>query len=148
MQRLVLFAFGSCGALWLCACPGTLSNPEAFEDAGAQTKDAETILAESCGTSDCHDASAQAQAGLDLLSPNVEGRVVDVNATGLGCGNEILVVPGDPDSSYLLQKILNVPGICGLPMPVVGLLSAAETETIRQWIEDLGNSEEGIPDGG
>jgi hypothetical protein len=125
-----------------------LSNPEDFEDAGVQNKDAETILAETCGTNGCHDASAQAQAGLDLSSPNVQDRVVDVNATGLGCGNEILVVPGDPDSSYLFQKVLNTLGICGLPMPVVGALSSTETETIRRWIVELGTSDGAIPDGG
>lgn len=148
MQRFVLYLFGSCSALLLCACPGTLSNPEAFEDAGVQTKNAETIFAESCGTGGCHDDSLQAQAGLDLLSANLESRVVDVNATGLGCGDEILIVPGDPDASYLFQKVLNSVGICGLPMPVVGALSPTEIETIRQWIIDLGSLDGGTANGG
>lgn len=148
MQRIVVCGVLLCVASWLGACPGTLSNPEAFEDGGVQLKDAETIFAQSCGTSGCHDASLQAQAGLDLSSPNVEDRVVDVYATGIGCGNEILVVAGDPDSSYLFQKILNTPGICGLPMPVVGSLDSTEIEVIRQWIIDLGGSTAASTGGG
>ncbi|HSN81940.1 MAG TPA: hypothetical protein VLS88_05145 [Polyangiales bacterium] len=148
MRRFVSFAFGLGSVLVLGACPGGLSNPEDFGDGGVSIEDAETILAESCGTTGCHDSSPQAQAGLDLLSPNVESRVVDVNAIGIGCTDEILVVAGDPDSSYLLDKILNTPGICGLPMPVLGSLSAEETDTIREWIIDLGGSAEATPDGG
>lgn len=148
MRRFVFWAVLLCMASWLGACPGTLSNPQDFEDGGVQRKDAETIFAESCGTSGCHDDSLQAQAGLDLWSPNVEARVVDVFATGIGCGDEILVVAGDPDSSYLFQKILNTPGICGLPMPVVGALDSTEIETIRQWIIDLGGSSAASANGG
>jgi hypothetical protein len=148
MQRFVFWSVGLCLAAALGGCPGTLSNPEAFDDGGVALKDAETIFGESCGTSGCHDDSLQAQAGLDLLSPDVAARVVDVNATGIGCGNEILVVAGDPDSSYLFQKILNTPGICGLPMPVVGALDSTDIETIRQWIIDLDGSGGATADGG
>lgn len=148
MRRFVSFALGLGSALVLGACPGSLSNPEDFGDGGVSIEDAETILAESCGTTGCHDSSAQAQAGLDLLSPNVESRVVDVNAIGIGCSDEILVVAGDPDASYLLDKILNTPGICGLPMPILGSLSSEEIDTIREWIIDLGGSVEATPDGG
>jgi hypothetical protein len=59
-----------------------------------------------------------------------------------------LVVAGDPDGSYLLDKVLDTPGICGLPMPVVGTLTPSETEVLRQWIIDLGDSIGSVPDGG
>jgi hypothetical protein len=134
--------------LLLTACPGSLSNRDAFEDGGVEIKDAETILAESCGTTGCHDDSAQAQEGLDLISPDVESRLVNVNAEGSGCGNRILVVAGDPDSSYLMDKISKTPGICGTQMPVVGILPANEAEVLRQWIVDLGDSPAETPDGG
>ncbi len=132
----------------LAGCPAGLSNPEDFVDGGSTEKDAETILAESCGTTNCHDASPQAQAGLDLVSPNVESRVVEVNAVGAGCENAILVVAGDPDGSYLMDKILVTPGICGPQMPLEGSLSANEIEILQQWIIDLGGSGGGTPDGG
>ena len=148
MKRFALLTFGACSSLMLAGCPAGLSNPEDFVDGGSTAQDAETILAESCGTTNCHDASAQAQAGLDLVSPNVESRVVEVNAVGAGCESTILVVAGDPDGSYLMDKILVTPGICGLQMPLVGSLSANEIEVLQQWIIDLGGSGGGTPDGG
>jgi hypothetical protein len=124
----------------LAGCPGTLSDPGAFADAGSEIKDAETILAESCGTTGCHDSSNQAQAGLDLISPGVESRVVDVNASTPPCTDRILVVAGDPDQSYLLDKVINALGICGTKMPIVGDLEQEEIDVIEQWIIDLGGS--------
>ena len=148
MHRLIKLAVGVCAAFVLSACPGSLSNPNDFGDGGMELKDAETILAESCGTTGCHDDTAQAQAGLDLLSPNVESRVVDVNSTVAACASRILVVAGAPDSSYLIDKVLNVPGICGLQMPVIGTLPADEIEVLRQWIIDLGAASGSTLDGG
>lgn len=140
--------FGLCSALLFAGCAGNLSNPEDFIDGGATVKDAETILADSCGRATCHDSTPQAQAGLDLVSPNVDSRVVGVSAVGAGCESDILVVAGDPDASYLLGKVLVTPGMCGLQMPLVGSLSASEVDTLRQWIMDLGGSDGGTPDGG
>ena len=148
MHRLIKLAVGVCAAFVLSACPGSLSNPNDFGDGGMELKDAETILAESCGTTGCHDDTSQAQAGLDLLSPNVESRVVDVNSTVAACASRILVVAGDPDSSYLMDKVLNVPGICGLQMPFIGTLPADEIEVLRPWIIDLGASSGSTLDGG
>ena len=148
MKRFASLTFGLCSILVFAGCAGSLSNPEDFIDGGTSPKSAEMVLADSCGTVGCHDDSPQPEAGLDLLSPNVESRVVGVNATGVGCESEILVVAGGPDGSYLLDKVLNTPGICGLSMPVVGTLSASEIEILRQWIIDLGGSGGGTPDGG
>lgn len=149
MGRFVLALLGLFPVIVLGGCPGNLSDGGAFGgDGGVVTKDAETVLAESCGTTGCHDDTAQAQAGLDLISPNVEDRVVDVNAVGIGCSSRILVVAGDPDSSYLIDKVLNTPGICGLQMPVVGSLPPEDIEVLRDWIVDLGAFSEETLDGG
>ena len=48
-------------------------------------------------------------------------------------------MPGDLNNSYLLKKLLDVPGICGSPMPIVGSLTGEEIEVLRQWIVDLGS---------
>ena len=148
MERFALFTFGVCSVVVLAGCPGSLSNPGDFIDGGSAPKSAEMVLADTCGIPGCHDATMQAQAGLDLVSPGVAGRVVDMNAVGLGCESDILVVAGDPDGSYLMDKVLNAPGICGLFMPTVGVLTAEEEETLRQWIIDLGGSSGGTLDGG
>ena len=126
-------------------CPGSLSNPEDFMDGGTS---AAMLLADGCGTDGCHDDSLDPEAGLDLLSPNVESRVVNVNAMGEGCENDILVVAGEPDRSYLLDKVLDAPGICDFAMPIADTLSASEIEILREWIIDLGGSGAGTPDGG
>jgi hypothetical protein len=151
MKGFALFTCRASAALvvvLVVGCPAGLSNPEDFIDGGSIEKDAETILAESCGTMGCHDASPQPQAELDLISPNVESRVVDKDAVGQGCETSILVVAGDPDGSYLLDKVLNLPTICGLQMPLVGSLPPDEIEILRQWIIDLGDSSGEAPDGG
>jgi len=148
MKSFASLALALCLALVFAGCAANLSNPEDFMDGGTSPKSAEMIFADSCGTTGCHDNSPQAQAGLDLLSPNVETRVVDINAIGVGCTSDILVVAGDPDGSYLLHKVLDTPGVCGLPMPFLGSLSSSEVEILRQWIIELGGSSGGAPDGG
>jgi hypothetical protein len=148
MKRFALFTLGVWSALVLAGCAASLSNPEDFMDGGSAGS-AEMILADSCGgIPGCHDSTPQAAAGLDL---NVENRVVNVSATGEGCENDILVVAGNPEGSYLLDKVLPAIGICGVSMPTGGVppLSADEVETLRQWIIDLGGGADGgTPDGG
>jgi hypothetical protein len=124
-----------------------LSNPNDFIDGGSIEKDAETILVDSCGIAGCHDDITKA-AELDLLSPDVESRLVDQNAKWMGCESRTLVVAGVPDSSYLLDKVLGAAGICESQMPLLGSLSADEIEMLRQWIIDLGGSGGGTSDGG
>lgn len=128
-------------SVFVGGCAGNLDDPDLYRSGpDPEVQDAETILAESCGTTGCHDDSSQAQAGLDLVSPGVEGRVVGVSALGIGCTDRALVVAGNPENSYLLEKVLNIPGICGLQMPIVGMLEPEEVEVLRQWIIDLGGS--------
>ena len=140
----LLFALGSA---WLVAgCQGSLSDPNAFTDGGTVSKDVETVFEVSCATLGCHNDVTPA-SGLDLLSPGVDSRVVDVNAMGIGCQSRILVVAGDPNSSYLLDKVLGTIGICDSQMPPLSLPDS-DVEVIRQWIIDLGGSGGGTPDGG
>jgi hypothetical protein len=69
----------------------------------------------------------------------------------MDCRDNILVVAGNPDGSYLLDKVLPAIGICGVSMPTgsVPPLSDDEVEILRQWIIDLGGGADGgTPDGG
>jgi hypothetical protein len=142
MTRFVTMWIGVWTVVVVGGCAGDLSDPGAFtgEQPPVETKDAETILAESCGTTGCHDDSSQAQAGLDLVSPGVAQRVVGIGAIAIGCTDQTLVVAGDPENSYLLDKILNEVTICGLQMPIIGALDQEEVDVIRDWIVDLGGS--------
>jgi hypothetical protein len=49
----------------------------------------------------------------------------------------ILVIPGDPDGSYLVQKLEGHSGIVGLQMPRNGppYLTLGQMLAIRRWIE-------------
>jgi hypothetical protein len=50
----------------------------------------------------------------------------------------IRVIPGDPDNSYLVQKLEGAPGIVGLRMPLNTAgryLTPGQIAVIRRWIE-------------
>jgi hypothetical protein len=147
MKRLASVLFVLAAVSGGAGCVGSLSDPDAFIDGGTPPKDAEMVFQESCGRSDCHDA-VDPQAQLDLISPAVEDRVVDQDARTTGCESRKLVVAGDPDSSYLLDKVIPVPPICGGQMPVAETLSLDDIEVLRQWIIDLGGSGQETLDGG
>ena len=90
------------------------------------------ILEQSCATTGCHTA-AQA-AGQLVLSPDVaHGNTV--NAPSAQLEGEVLVVPGDPDTSYLLAKIRGDERIRGARMPIGrSPLTAEEEQIIADWI--------------
>ena len=147
MKRLASVLFVLAGALGGAGCVGSLADPDAFIDGGTIPKDAQAVFDESCATVGCHDNVTMA-SNLNLLSPGVETRVLNVNATGVGCEARILVVAGDPNGSYLFDKILGTIGICGSRMPLLSILPDGDVEVIREWIIELGGSGQGTPDGG
>ncbi|MGB3052480.1 MAG: hypothetical protein WBB42_15875 [Polyangiales bacterium] len=147
MKRLASAMFVLVAALGGAGCVGSLSDADAFIDGGTIPKDAQTVFEQSCGTIGCHDDVTTAE-NLNLLSPGVESRVLNVNATGVGCEARILVVAGDPNSSYLFDKILGTIGVCGSRMPLLSILPDSDVEVLREWIIELGGSGQGTPDGG
>jgi hypothetical protein len=59
-----------------------------------------------------------------------------VNAPSSDKAGAVRVVPGDPDASYLIQKIEGAPGIVGDRMPQRGpFLTPGQIQIIRRWIE-------------
>jgi len=48
-----------------------------------------------------------------------------------------LIVPGDPDASYLVKKIRRGDGIAGKPMPPGKALTAEEIQVLETWISGL-----------
>ena len=88
-----------------------------------------------CAVPGCH-IGANAQQGLMLDS--VDNSFLDLVGVS---SNEIPTVlrvdPGNPDDSYLVQKIEGAPGIAGAQMPLnQPPLSAEQMNAIRQWILD------------
>src|SRR5579864_6520298 len=59
-----------------------------------------------------------------------------VNAPAHGKPGAVRVIPGDPDSSYLIQKLEGTPGIVGRRMPFTGppYLTDGQILIIRRWI--------------
>lgn len=86
----------------------------------------------SCVT--CHtNQGRNPSGGLNLFGASYDALV---NVASRGRPDLKLVVPGDPDGSYLIQKLEGQPGIVGVRMPRAGppYLSAGQMLVIRRWI--------------
>jgi hypothetical protein len=61
-----------------------------------------------------------------------------VNRASVGKVGAVRVIPGDPDNSYLVQKIEGAPDIVGMRMPRTGgpYLTLGQIAVIRQWIAE------------
>lgn len=128
-------------------CPGELEDPDRFIDGGFTCPDVPNeLFKNSCGGAKiCHEG-AEPAAGLDLVSPGVEERLIDKK--GRDCPG-ILVDPVLPESSLIYTK-LSPSTSCGSPMPLGRpAFTAAELECVRNWIakqtptapaEDAGDS--------
>lgn len=135
------------GLLLLAGCPGQIDDPALFgapgtgggAGGGSCSLDVHAdILVPSCGADGCHGAGSS-QLDLDLASEGFEARLVDAPAQG--CDGRRLVVPGDPDTSYLIEKIEGTPE-CGDRMPIIGELTQEELTCIRLWVTSLGDEVE------
>lgn len=87
----------------------------------------------------CHNSAVATQA-LDLSPSRSRAQTVNVDSTEKRAKR---IKPGDPDASYLVQKIEDAPGISGDPMPqgcpgapIAGAqcLTGDDIAAIRQWI--------------
>ena len=91
----------------------------------------EQYFGPSCTFSSCHDSDNPAGA-LDLTIGNAYDALVEVAAQGDSAS--MLIVPGDPESSYLVHR---VEGTTGVFMPP-GITEALDPEcriaTLRAWI--------------
>ncbi len=81
----------------------------------------------------CH-GNAVSQAGLNLASGSSFSSLVNAKSTATSL---TLVIPSDPDGSYLLHKLEGRAGIVGERMPKGGpFLTSDEVGTVSQWIAD------------
>jgi hypothetical protein len=88
------------------------------------------IFAHNCTFSSCHGAAAP-QQGMSLVAPTY-ATLSDVASTEVPTMKRI--APGDPDGSYLLQKISIATPLDGVRMPPDQPLAAHKIEAIRAWI--------------
>lgn len=88
------------------------------------------VLVASCAFSTCHGSGT---GGLTLEDGMDPSSLVGVES--VGSPGAILVVAGDPDASYLVQKLEGASGIVGDAMPPGGALEADRLQLVRDWIE-------------
>jgi hypothetical protein len=89
------------------------------------------IFAKSCTFSSCH-GEVSPRAGLDLTGATF-GRLVGQPSTQLP--GRPLVRPGDPEGSYLFEKLAAAQPRAGAPMPYLQpRLSAQRLQAVRSWI--------------
>jgi hypothetical protein len=136
--------------LSLClGCPGSIDPSEFLDgsdsgsDSGTQDGGCDapgTVFTPVCGA--CHHAQPGQLGALDLTSPGLNSRLVNVGSAGCGAG-QILVVPGRPDTSYLYLKVTSPSPPCGARMPQGSTLDAAQIQCIASWITALGSGADG-----
>jgi hypothetical protein len=87
--------------------------------------------------SPCHTTGSS--GGLKLAPADVAYTSLVNRAVGsAACSSQVRVVPGDAAGSYLIAKLRNAPGICGLPMPRnLPPLPEEEIQVIEAWINAL-----------
>ncbi len=169
LQRWLLGGLGVLGfggLLLLAGCPGNLEDPQRFEGAATDTGPAvpsclTAVFSAHCGTSVCHSPGNMPGGDLDLLSPGVASRLINVNADhadvdmdgGTTCVQDKYVDTQTPAASWLLLKLNGGQGTCGLAMPETGsALSTTELKCVSDWINsvaaDAGTTESGGSGGG
>jgi hypothetical protein len=131
----------------LCALVGAgcSSESEPAGDGAPQfRKDVLPLLETWCATSDCHGGSAAKNAGL-LLPTNDPAAVyseLTTRESTIARGTK-LIVPGDPEKSFLQAKIDGrqtsfgapcVPSGCGETMPPGSRLNTEPRDRVRAWI--------------
>jgi hypothetical protein len=94
--------------------------------------DIEPILAANCAGRGCH-GSVAPKEGLNLTRGAAYGRLVGVESGQ--CQGRLLVEPGDPAGSYLMDKLLGVDLCAGTRMPKAdSSLPKAQLDAIGAWI--------------
>jgi hypothetical protein len=83
----------------------------------------------------CHSNTGRNPSGGMSLNHDVAYEQL-VNAAVRGKPGAVRVIPGDPDNSYLIQKLEGAPGIAGRRMPNNGppYLTDGQILIIRRWI--------------
>lgn len=90
------------------------------------------VFAKSCVFSTCHKGSGAA-AGLSLEAPVYE-KLVGVSSTN--APGRTLVIAGDTDNSYILEKLTSPTPQDGQQMPPTVALSEDSIDLVRRWIAD------------
>ena len=140
--RLLTIALGLAGIIAVVACgsssngspasptPSTGSGNSGSTGASFATIESTIIVPRCTG---CH-GGASPSAGMSLEASAAYSNLV--NVTSGEKSGAVRVIPGDPNNSYLVQKLRGDPGIVGLRMPRNGppYLTDDQINLVIQWI--------------
>jgi len=148
----LLLGLASFGLAGLAGCAGDL-DPRLLANGPAPPCDAPAMVFDKlpnhslCASLGCHDASANAQGGLNLTNDGaLAGRLLGVMPAGTNssvCGGTTtpyLVAGSQPAMGLLLDKMFATTLPCGGQgnrMPSLGTLTAADMACITSWANDL-----------
>ncbi len=119
-----------CGSSNSPSSPSTPDNGTVIADPSF-SQDIQSIFNSSCAVSGCHNGTAQ--AGLNLSQGVAYVNIVNVNSSQVPGKKRVL--PGDAQSSYLVEKIEGRQS-AGLRMPLNrGALNNTQIQNIRNWID-------------
>ena len=90
------------------------------------------VLQPSCAFSTCHGSSNGSGDFGFTDAAGAYAALLDVES--LDSPGSVRVVPGDPDSSYLMAKLEAAAGIVGDPMPPPSGLEVDRAALVRDWI--------------
>ena len=91
------------------------------------------VLTPTCATAGCHSGPTPPQ-DLNLEAGNAFANLV--NVASMEVPALLRVAPGDPDNSYLIQKLEGTAAV-GMRMPLGGAALSQDTiDDVRQWIAD------------
>lgn len=93
----------------------------------------ERVLQVSCVFSTCHKGGPSPAGDLSLERDEAHASLVDVPSSVVA--DRIRVVPGDPEASYVLEKLTAAMPADGDPMPPDAPLEPERIELVRAWIE-------------
>lgn len=111
----------------------TISTPVAIQP--TLTSIQANVFTPSCATSNCHDPVGE--RALLVLSDAATSHLNLVNVPATQNNAKLRVNPGDPDTSYLVEKLLGPgDGAAVRQMPPGGQLPQDQIDAIRQWITD------------
>jgi hypothetical protein len=89
------------------------------------------VFSVSCALAGCHTGTFP-QAGMNLSTGASYAAIVGVPSSER---SELLrIAPGDPDASYMVQKLRGTPGIAGSQMPLTGSVTDAQVKLVVDWV--------------
>ncbi len=133
LAAILSTALAACGGGGGGAAPSP--NPQPTPAFGPNFSEVQSnVFTPTCAVSGCHQGAAAPQA-LRLDSVNSYGLLVGVASMEVPA--IMRVAPGDPNNSYLVQKLDGTAGIIGGRMPLNRVpLDQSVINIIRQWITD------------